>query len=138
MLKLNWQPFPLIEDFRFYFGGGVSSNVLLKATLSEKATKVFKSSDPYVIPQTTQYQDSKDVTSLGVKNSLFTRFDFGIKYKRIQIALRVSVSIQDMYFKGLEKNWAVPAKESAYISGHTAAGTTNEKYSELAIGYTLF
>ncbi len=138
MIKLNWQPFPLVEDFRFFIGAGVSNNTLMKATLSESVTKVFIATDIYSPPQTTHYQDSQDITQLGVKNSLFTRFDVGLRYKKVQIAFRLSMSTSDMYFNGLEKIWAIPAAESGYISGHTAAGSTKLKYSELVIGYRIF
>lgn len=138
MLKLYWQPFPLMEDFQFYFGAGVSNNFLLKSHLTEKSTNVFFSTDIFAPPQTTEYQDSRDITNLGVKSSLFSRIDFGVRFKRVQVALRISVSFQDMYYQGLENVWAIPAKESAYISGHTSAGTTKEKYSELVVGYRIF
>ncbi len=138
MIKLNWQPFPLVEDFQLFVAGGVSNNILLSANLTEKITKVFQATDIYAPPQTTYYYDSQDITDLGVKNSLFTRFDLGIRYKRMQIAFRISISQSDMYYRGLEKVWTIPPAESGYISGHTNAGSTKEKYSELVVGYRVF
>ena len=138
VVRLNWQPFPLVEDFHFFMGAGLSYNLLLKAHLAEKTTKVSFNSDIYSLSQTTQYQDSQDITKLGVKNSVFSRIELGTRFKRIQVAFRISVSLKDMYYKGLENVWKIPAKESGYISGHTYAGTTHEKYSELVIGYRIF
>jgi predicted DNA binding CopG/RHH family protein len=138
MVKLNWQPFPLVEDFYVFMGGGVSNNMLLKAHLAENYTTSILTFDIYSLPQTTHYEDSQDITQYGVKNSLFTRMDFGLRYKKIQIAFRLSLSTADMYYKGLENTWGVPATKSGYISGHTSAGSTKEKYSELVIGYRLF
>ncbi len=138
MIKLNWQPFPLVEDFNFFLGAGVSNNILTQARLTENVSKVLFTTDIFSPPQTSHYEDSKDITQFGIKNSLFMRFDAGLRYKRLHIAYRLSMSTGDMYFAGLEKTWAIPASESGYISGHTSAGSTNLKYSELVIGCRIF
>ena len=136
--RLNWQPFPLLDDFHFFVGAGVSDNILLKASLKESVTKVFIATDIYAPPQTTHYEDNQVITSLGAQNALSYRIDVGMRYRRLQISYRLSQSLGDMYFKGLENVWAIPAKESGYISGHQSAGSTKLKYSELVIGFRLF
>ncbi len=138
MARLNWQPFPLLDDFQFFMGAGVSDNILLKASLRESVTKVFIATDVYAPPQTTHYEDNQEITKLGVQNALFYRIDVGMRYRRLLIMYRLSQSPGDMYFKGLESVWAIPAKESGYISGHQSAGSTKLKYSELVIGLRLF
>lgn len=138
VVRLNWQPFPLVEQFHIFFGAGVVSNTLLKANLTEKSTLVIYSNDPFAPPQTTQSQDSQDITALGVKQSFFSRFELGFRFKRVQASYRLSTSFGDMYFQGLENVWKVPAKDSGYISGHNAAGTTTTKHSELVLGFRIF
>jgi len=138
MARLNWQPFPLLDDFHFFLGAGVSDNILLKANLKESVTKVFIATDVYAPPQTTHYEDNQEITKLGVQHALFYRIDVGMRYRRWLIVYRLSQSPGDMYFKGLENVWAIPAKESGYISGHQSAGSTKLKYSELVIGFRLF
>jgi hypothetical protein len=138
MAKLNWQPFPLLDDFQLFIGAGITNNLLLKAQLRESVTKVFIATDIYSPPQTTHYQDNRDITSLGVQNALFYRIDMGMRYRRLLVSYRLSQSFGDMYYQGLESVWAVPATESGYISGHKNAGSTREKYSELVVGMRLF
>jgi hypothetical protein len=138
VVRLNWQPFPLVEQFEVFFGAGAVSNMLLKAQLTEKSTLVIYSNDPYAPPQTTQSQDSQDITALGVKQSFFLRFELGFRFKRVQASYRLSTSMGDMYFQGLENIWNVPDAASGYISGHNAAGSTTVKHSELVIGFRIF
>lgn len=138
VVRLNWQPFPLLDDFHFFAGAGVSDNILLQAKLKESVTKVFIATDIYAPPQTTHYEDNQEITKLGVQHALFYRIDVGMRYRRLLIVYRLSQSTGDMYFRGLESVWAIPAKESGYISGHQSAGSTKLKYSELVIGFRLF
>jgi len=138
MVKLNWQPMPLIEDWNLFFGIGVSQNILLNATLSEQSTKVTQSNDIFAPPITDQFSDSQDVTNLGVQSSQFARIEIGMHYKRMIISYRFSLSLQDMYYNGLENIWNIPAKESNYISAHESQGMIRVKYSEFALGFRLF
>ncbi len=142
LLRINVRPFPLLEDWRLFLGFGIVSNNLTQAHLAEQWTHVQKTiRDPrftpsdFPPPTITQAQDSRDVTSYAVKSSIFERFEFGMKFKHVQICYRFTVSTQDMYFKGIEKVWNVPAVYSQYISAHNARGTTNEKYSEIVFGW---
>ncbi len=138
VLKLNWQPLPLIEDWKLFFGLGISYDILLKSHLAESSTKVTESNDLFAPPKTTQHSDSQHVTDLGVKNPKFGRLELGMRYKRIMFSYRFSFSMQDMYYVGLEKIWKVPASESRYISAHETEGKIKEKYSEFVLGFRLF
>lgn len=138
VLKLNWQPMPLIEDWKLFLGLGISSNILLKSHLAEKSTKITESNDLFAPPKTTQYFDSQDVTDLGVKNTQFARLEIGVRYKRVMFTYRLCTSLQDMYYVGLEKIWKIPAKESRYISAHDSEGKIKEKYSEFVLGFRFF
>lgn len=140
-LKLNYRPFPLVEDFTIFFGFGVTMNFLQHATLSEKTVQVsyYTLVNPPVIPPPANtYQDSRDITDLGRKQSLFTRWEVGMKFRRIHLAWRLSASLDDMYFTGLENIWNVPAKSSGYISPHASGSSTTINYSELVVGYRIF
>lgn len=137
ILRINWQPFPLVEDWKMFFGAGVSNNLLLSAHLREKYTSVGISSDLLAPPVTEQYEDSRDVTDLGKKQSLFTQFEIGMVYKKVQVSFRVSKSITDLYYTGLENSWAVPADDSDYMEANLAEGRIAEKYVEITIGYKL-
>lgn len=138
VVKMNWQPMPLIEDWRLFFGIGISNNILLHAHLAEKSIRVTTSTDLLAPPKTVQYSDSQDVTDLGVKNSQFIRLEIGTHYKRVMISYRISLSTQDTYYQGLEKTWSIPAKESRYISAHIDEGKIREKYIEMVLGFRLF
>lgn len=138
IVKLNWQPMPLIEEWKLFFGLGISNNILLKSHLAEKSIRVTTSNDLLAPPKTVQYSDSQDVTDLGVKNSQFVRLEIGMHYRRVMVSYRISLSTQDMYYEGLEKSWKIPAKESRYISAHDTEGKIREKYIELVLGFRLF
>lgn len=138
VIKWNWQPMPLIEDWKLFLGLGISTNILLESHLSEESTSVTDSNDIFAPNKTTQYSDSQDVTDLGVKNALFARLEIGMRYKRAMFTYRLSTSMQDMYFVGLEKIWKVPASESRYISAHKTQGKIKEKYSEFVLGFRFF
>ncbi len=133
-IRLNWRPFPLVEDWRIFFGAGVSYNMLTYAHISEESTYI---SIPifYNPPTSTYLQDSRDVTNIAVKNSIFKRFELGMKFKHVQVTWRLSFSTQDMYFKGLEQEWKVPATNSFYLDAHDSQGITKEKYSEIIFGW---
>jgi len=138
-LKLNWQPFPLMEDFFLFAGAGLSGSVLQSAHLAEEGIYSIFSMDVMTPPPTTNYYaDQADITNLGRKLSFFRRWELGGRYKKIQFSLRVSQSLQDMYFKGLENNWAVPVDRSRYLSGRELNGKILEKYVEVVFGYKIF
>ncbi len=138
VLRFNWQPFPLVEDFKTFFGAGVNNNLLQKATLAESYTSVFISNDVLAPPEAEHYEDSRDVTDLGKKHSLFARFEAGVIYKRFLVSFRVSKGISDLYYTGLENDWAVPAEFSEYLKAYSEKGSIKEKYSEIMIGYRMF
>jgi hypothetical protein len=135
VLRLNWQPFPLIEDWMLFVGAGISNNLLTKATLAEQYTQVALSDDILAPPVTVHYEDSRDVTKFAAHYYLFGRIETGVKFRRLQLTYRVSFSMQDMYYKGVETVWSIPAKDSQYINTHQLSGKSKEKYSELTLGY---
>jgi hypothetical protein len=124
-----------VEDWKIFLGLGVSYNILLKSTLEEKYTGVALSSDVLAPPTVVSYEDSRDVTSYGEKNSLFRRVELGMKYKRLQLSYRLSRSITDMYRTGLEQDWNVPAEDSWYLGAYEDSGEIIEKYAELVVGF---
>jgi hypothetical protein len=139
MLKLNWQPSPLLEQWIVSIGVGISNNFLVQAELEEEATIVsYQTGVPEPPPTIEKYEDAGDVTDLGESFYIFRRIDIGMRLKRIQFTARFSKSLQDMYFKGLESQWAVPAEESQYIKAKSYNGKTSERYIELVFGYTLW
>ena len=135
MLRLNWQPFPLVEDWKVFLGVGICNNVLIRATLKERYTAVYSEKDPLAPPTVTSYEDAADVTDLGKKSSLFRRIEAGMKYRRFQLAYRLSVSLTDLYYTGLEADWNIPEDDSWYLETHRDAGMIIEKYSELVVGF---
>ncbi len=137
VLKLNWQPFPLVEDWKLFFGAGISNDFLLSSHLEEKAVDVNSSSDLFAPDVTTEYQDSKDTAGFGRKHSLFSRFELGTKYKRIHFAYRFSFSLQDMHYVGLEDDWDVPSGSSNYLIPYELNGKRNERYSEFVLGFRV-
>ena len=137
LVRLNWKPFPLVEDWRIFLGAGISYNTLTYAHIAEQSTYVTLSFF-YYPPTGAYYQDSRDITNLAVKNSLFERFELGMKFRRVQVTWRLSFSTQDMYFKGLEKDWQVPESNSFYLNSHNSRGITKEKYSEIVFGWRFF
>ncbi len=134
-IRVNWQPFPLVEDWKIFLGLGVCNNILIKSTLHEKYTEVFLNDDPLAPPVVTSFEDSRDITASGKKSSLFRRVEFGMKYKRVQLSYRLSKSLADLYHSGLENDWNVPDDKSWYIDSHNSAGKTTEKYSELVAAF---
>ena len=137
-VRLNWQPFPLVEDWKLFIGAGVSSSLLLSAHLSEAYTSIMMSSDLLAPPVTKQYEDSRDVTDLGKKSSMFTRIELGMMYRRVQVSVRYSKSITDLYYQGIEQNWQIPADDSEYLQANNEDGGIFEKYSEIVIGVRIF
>ena len=138
MARLYWQPFPLVEDWKVFIGAGISYNLLLKAHLAETYTSIFTSGDIFAPPPTEQYEDSRDVTSLGKEAPIFRRIDIGMTYKRFQINVRFSKSITDLYYEGLENDWGVPAEYSEYLIAYADEGKITEKYSEITFGFRIF
>ncbi len=132
--RINWQPFPLVEDWKVYLGLGATYNRLLASTLEEKYTLVFLNDDPLAPPTVTTYEDQGDMIGYGKKGSVFARLELGMKYKRIQLTWRVSRSVTDRYRTGLEESWGVPDEESWYISAYRDAGRILEKHSEILVG----
>lgn len=134
-LRLNWQPFPLVEDWRVFLGLGVCHNTLIKSTLAEKYSEVTLSADVLAPPQVVSYEDTRDVTDYGEKSSLFRRVELGMKYKRFQATYRLSRSITDLYRTGIEKDWNVPDEVSWYINAYQDSGKIIEKSTELVVGF---
>lgn len=135
MLRGNWQPFPLVEDWKVFLGVGIVNNLLLKSTLEEKYTEIFLNDDVLAPPEVTSYEDSRDVTGYGKKSSLFRRIELGMKYRRFQLSYRMSRSLTDLYRTGFEEEWNVPDDKSWYIDAHRDSGKTIEQYSELIVGF---
>jgi hypothetical protein len=135
VVRLNWQPFPLVEDWKIFAGLGVCNNFLTESTLKEKYTEVFINADPLAPPDVSSYNDARDITDYGKKSSLFRRIELGMKYKRFQLSYRLSKSLVDLYHTGLEDDWNVPDDKSWYIDSHQSSGKTIEKYSELVLGF---
>ncbi|HEX8040020.1 MAG TPA: outer membrane beta-barrel protein [Chryseosolibacter sp.] len=136
-LRLNWQPFPLVEDWKVFLGIGICNNMLIRATLKERYTEVYLNEDLLAPPTVTSYEDAADVTDYGKKNNLFTRIELGMKYKRLQLSYRLSKSLSDLYYTGLEADWHVPEDNSWYLEAHRDAGKIIEKYSELVVGFRI-
>jgi hypothetical protein len=134
MARINWRPSPLMEDWHIFFGVGINYNILTYAHIEEQATDV-PITLLYYPPTAVSYQDSRDVTNIAVTHSIFERFEVGMKFKHLQVSWRLSFSTQDMYYRGLDKNWQVPANDSFYISSHNSRGITKEKYSEVVFGW---
>ena len=134
-LRLNWQPFPLVEDWKMFLGLGVCHNTLMKFTLEEKYTEVMLNQDFLAPPQVTTYNDSRDITGYGEKSALFRRVELGMKYKRWQVTYRHSRSLTDLYRTGLEQDWNVPDDDSWYISAYQDAGKIIEKHTEVVVGF---
>src|SRR5258708_6447502 len=76
MIRINWRPFALVEDWRMFFGAGISYNTLTHASIAEQATNVAIAV-LYYPPPSSSYQDSRDVTNIGVAHPLFERFELG-------------------------------------------------------------
>ena len=137
-LRLNLQPFPLIEDWSLFLGIGVSNSFLIETHLREESTTVnYTSGAPPPPPTTVHHEDSQDITALGKKHYLFTRFQIGFILKKIQFSYRQSYSMQDMYYHGIENSWNVPGDRSQYIYTHNYTGKTKENYSEIALGFRI-
>lgn len=136
-IRLNWRPFPLVEDWRVFFGAGICYNYLTYAQINEDASGVnfIVPSALWPPPTSYSYNSSFNATDAALKNSLFKRFELGMKFKHIQVTWRLSLSTQDMYFKGYEKTWQGPAYESFYINSHNSRGITRQKYSEIIFGW---
>lgn len=140
LARINWSLFALVENWQLFFGAGVSINYLSYAHLAENASDVPLGSfavNPglYPPPLLATYSDNREVTSLGVKTPLFSRLEIGMKFKHVQVTYRISTSLQDMYFKGIENTWKVPALDSYYINAHNSRGITKEKYLEIVFGW---
>lgn len=136
-LRLNWEPFPLVEDWKIFLGLGICHNTLIKSVLSEKYTEVTLNADVLAPPEVASYEDSRDVTGYGEKSSLFRRIELGMKYKRLQVTYRLSRSMTDLYRTGLEDEWNVPDEDSWYINAYQDSGKIIEKHTELVVGFRL-
>ncbi|MFC2124874.1 outer membrane beta-barrel protein [Bacteroidota bacterium] len=137
-LRLNWQPFALVEGWRIFGGGGITYNYLLKSELSENETVVSQSiGAPQPPPLTVNYKDSGEITEYGPKNSIFLRLEIGMKFKHLQFAYRYSLSLTDMHHAGFESDWDVPLDRSDYISPFDLNGKRIEKYHEFVIGWII-
>lgn len=134
-LRLYWQPFPLVEEWRVFLGVGTCGNMLIRSTLKEMYTEVRHNDDLLAPPIVTSYADARDVAGYGDKNSIFSTIELGVKYQRLQLCYRLSKSLTDLYRTGLEDDWNVPDNKSWYIDAHQDVGKIVEKYSELVVGF---
>lgn len=133
LIRYNFRPLPLVEDFTLFFGGGVSNNILLKAELKESYTDI-----PCLGCGIDTYSDEGNITQYGRKVSFFGHVEAGFQLKRTQVMLRHKRSLQDMYFKNLEGNWGVPPESSHYMLLYNQTGKLREIHWELLISYRLF
>lgn len=133
--RINWQPFPLVEDWKVFLGLGLCHNTLIKSTLAEKYTEVTLGTDILAPPQVVSYEDTRDVTGYGENSSLSRRIELGMKYKRFWVSYRLNRSITDLYRTGIEKDWNVPDEVSWYINAYQDSGKIIEKSAELVVGF---
>lgn len=137
-VKINWQPFPLIEEWEIFLGVGISNDILLKSELTEHETRVSTGIGVLTSPpQTISYEDSQIITEYGKKYVLFQRIEIGARYHRIQLAYRFSYSLTDMHHMGLETVWGVPAQSSTYFSPAEMNSERKERYFEFVVGYII-
>jgi hypothetical protein len=135
-LKFNWQPFPLVEDWKVFLGIGISNDFLIRAHLEEQSTEVeYDGSQPSPPPYTVHYEDSRDITDMMGKYLLFGRVESGMIIKRVHFAWRLHLSFSDMYPAGLEDDWKLPDEDSPFISNYEETGKVKLKYVELVLGY---
>jgi hypothetical protein len=138
VLKFNWQPFPLIEEWVIFLGAGVSNDFLLKSELTEHETHVSAGIGVLTSPpQTTSYEDSQVITDFGKKYILFQRFEIGARFNRIQLTYRFSFSLTDTHHSDLESVWSVPPDYSTYFTPVELNGKRKERYFELIVGYII-
>ena len=130
-LRLYIQPLPLIESWTLFFGGGISNNILLDATLDELTVE-----ETFGFGIKT-YQDNANITEHGQKNYLFSTLEVGMMVKRFRISIRQKKSFQDMYFFGLNGNWDIPSDRSTYMFNHGKTGKLMERHIEILIGFSF-
>jgi hypothetical protein len=137
MLRINWRPSPLLEEWIVFFGAGVNANFLTSAHIAEEATVVtYQTGFPEPPPTIERYEDDRDISDVSKSMYLFRRIDIGMKMKRFYMAVRISKSLQDMFVQDLEGDWAVPVDQSIYLDGNREYGKISERYTELVFGYT--
>lgn len=138
LLKLNYRPYPLLEDWFIFSGVGISNDLLLNSTLEERETNVILGSGILTSPPlTTSWSDSKAITEYGRKYAAFLRLELGSRFKRLQFSYRISFSIHDMHHEGIEEVWSVPVNESTYFFPKELNSSRKEKYSEFVVGFLL-
>lgn len=133
LVRYNVQPMPLVEDFTFFIGAGASSNILMKAELTESFTDV-----PCFGCGVQSFEASGEITDYGRKVSFFGVAEAGFAFKRTQFIVRHKRSLQDMYFKNLEGNWGIPPESSHYMLLYNQTGKLREIHWELLLTYRLF
>jgi hypothetical protein len=137
-LRLNWTPSPLVEDWKLFFDAGITVLRLNHASLSEKVTiSNLGSGAPPPPPQTTSWDDNRDITHFGKTYSVYSTFELGMKFRRVQLIYRLGKSLKDTYFKGIEGHWNVPADKSPYLYQHANYGVRKEKLIEIILGYRI-
>ncbi len=137
-MRLNWQPFALMEGWKIFCGGGITYNYLMKSELSEKETVITQSTAVLLAPPlTVNYEDSGEITEYGPKNSLFLRLELGNKFKHFHFAYRYNLSLTDMHHHGFESDWNVPEDRSEYMSPYDWNGKRTEKYHEFVVGWVF-
>ena len=164
-VRFYWRPFPLIEDYNIFFGVGAINNLRWRAAISEEHTMIKNTSSvdlpaSNVQPEADQVihfgYDWIDASNLGGKYSLYGRLEVGMAFRRIQVAFRLSRSLTDVYFKGLENQPEYRRALAEYWSGQDGPqryylypsryvlvdsnfqpAVKKELWSEFAIGFRL-
>jgi len=130
-LRLHIQPLPLIESWTIFFGGGISNNILLDASLNELTVEEGFGTGIQT------YSDNQTITDYGKKSYLFSTLEIGMMVNRFRIIIRKKTSLQDMYFEGLTGNWGVPADRSTYMVNHDNTGKLTERHIEVLVAFTF-
>lgn len=130
-LRLYIQPMPLIETWTIFLGGGISNNLLLKASLNELTVEQGFGTGVQT------YSDNQNITDYGQKSYLFSTIEIGMMINRFRVIIRQKKSLQDMYFQGLNGKWGVPADRSTYMVNHDSTGKLTERHIEVLVAFTF-
>lgn len=139
VLKVNWRPFPLVEEWRVFLGFGSVFNYLTRFDLREEYVRVSQEDASAVPPPpvTERYEDRAGLDNYGDRLSMFYRIEAGVRFKRVVISYRRSVAITDMYHQGVGQNWSIPLENSFYNLSHENVGRTKMKFSEMVVGFRI-
>lgn len=138
LVRFSYYPFPLIEEWKWFIGIGLSNDILKNSSLSESETQVSQGIGVFTSPpQTVTYQDNQSITDYGKKYALFQRVEIGTRYNRIQLTYRISYSLSDMHHYGMDEVWNIPIDESSYFIPYEINSKRKERYFEFIIGYSI-